>query len=299
MQAGFIGLGKMGFNMALQLLEHGHELVVFDLTEQAVSRMEEAGAIPADSVADLASRLSSPRVIWLMVPAGDAVDATIRDLLTQLQEGDIVVDGGNSRYQDSRRRAVELAGVGIRFLDVGTSGGLEGARHGACTMVGGEKDAYLCVEPLLKDLCVPGGYGYMGSSGAGHYAKMVHNGIEYGMMQAIGEGFELMQAGEFGFDMEEVSRVWANGSVIRSWLMDLARQAFQKDGSLGYLEGTIADSGEGRWTVEAALERDVSVPVIASALFRRYRSRSDNNFSDRVVAALRHEFGGHGFHPPQ
>jgi len=299
MQAGFIGLGKMGFNMALQLLEHGHELVVFDLTEQAVSRMEEAGAIPADSVADLASRLSSPRVIWLMVPAGDAVDATIRDLLTQLQEGDIVVVGGNSRYQDSRRRAVELAGVGIRFLDVGTSGGLEGARHGACTMVGGEKDAYLCVEPLLKDLCVPGGYGYMGSSGAGHYAKMVHNGIEYGMMQAIGEGFELMQAGEFGFDMEEVSRVWANGSVIRSWLMDLARQAFQKDGSLGYLEGTIADSGEGRWTVEAALERDVSVPVIASALFRRYRSRSDNNFSDRVVAALRHEFGGHGFHPPQ
>ncbi|MWV54631.1 phosphogluconate dehydrogenase (NAD(+)-dependent, decarboxylating) [Chlorobium phaeovibrioides] len=299
MQAGFIGLGKMGFNMALQLLEHGHELVVFDLTEQAVSRMEEAGAIPADSVADLASRLSSPRVIWLMVPAGDAVDATIRDLLTQLQEGDIVVDGGNSRYQDSRRRAVELAGVGIRFLDVGTSGGLEGARHGACTMVGGEKDAYLCVEPLLKDLCVPGGYGYMGSSGAGHYAKMVHNGIEYGMMQAIGEGFELMQAGEFGFDMEEVSRVWANGSVIRSWLMDLAHQAFQKDGSLGYLEGTIADSGEGRWTVEAALERDVSVPVIASALFRRYRSRSDNNFSDRVVAALRHEFGGHGFHPPQ
>lgn len=299
MQAGFIGLGKMDFNMALQLLEHGHELVVFDLTEQAVSRMEEAGAIPADSVADLASRLSSPRVIWLMVPAGDAVDATIRDLLTQLQEGDIVVDGGNSRYQDSRRRAVELAGVGIRFLDVGTSGGLEGARHGACTMVGGEKDAYLCVEPLLKDLCVPGGYGYMGSSGAGHYAKMVHNGIEYGMMQAIGEGFELMQAGEFGFDMEEVSRVWANGSVIRSWLMDLARQAFQKDGSLGYLEGTIADSGEGRWTVEAALERDVSVPVIASALFRRYRSRSDNNFSDRVVAALRHEFGGHGFHPPQ
>ncbi|RTY36064.1 decarboxylating 6-phosphogluconate dehydrogenase [Chlorobium phaeovibrioides] len=299
MQAGFIGLGKMGFNMALQLLEHGHELVVFDLSEQAVSRMEEAGAIPADSVADLASRLSSPRVIWLMVPAGDAVDATIRDLLTQLQEGDIVVDGGNSRYQDSRRRAVELAGVGIRFLDVGTSGGLEGARHGACTMVGGEKDAYLCVEPLLKDLCVPGGYGYMGSSGAGHYAKMVHNGIEYGMMQAIGEGFELMQAGEFGFDMEEVSRVWANGSVIRSWLMDLARQAFQKDGSLGYLEGTIADSGEGRWTVEAALERDVSVPVIASALFRRYRSRSDNNFSDRVVAALRHEFGGHGFHPPQ
>jgi len=273
--------------------------VVFDLSEQAVSRMEEAGAIPADSVADLASRLSSPRVIWLMVPAGDAVDATIRDLLTQLQEGDIVVDGGNSRYQDSRRRAVELAGVGIRFLDVGTSGGLEGARHGACTMVGGEKDAYLCVEPLLKDLCVPGGYGYMGSSGAGHYAKMVHNGIEYGMMQAIGEGFELMQAGEFGFDMEEVSRVWANGSVIRSWLMDLARQAFQKDGSLGYLEGTIADSGEGRWTVEAALERDVSVPVIASALFRRYRSRSDNNFSDRVVAALRHEFGGHGFHAPQ
>ena len=299
MQAGFIGLGKMGFNMALQLLEHGHELVVFDLSEQAVSRMEEAGAIPADSVADLASRLSSPRVIWLMVPAGDAVDATIRDLLTQLQEGDIVVDGGNSRYQDSRRRAVELAGVGIRFLDVGTSGGLEGARHGACTMVGGEKDAYLCVEPLLKDLCVPGGYGYMGSSGAGHYAKMVHNGIEYGMMQAIGEGFELMQAGEFGFDMEEGSRVWANGAVIRSWLMDLARQAFQKDGSLGYLEGTIADSGEGRWTVEAALERDVSVPVIASALFRRYRSRSDNNFSDRVVAALRHEFGGHGFHAPQ
>ncbi len=295
MKAGVVGLGKMGFNMALHLLECGHELVAFDLAEDAVFALAEKGAVAAHSIEELADMLESPRLIWLMVPAGAPVGSTIDQLAPMLDRGDIIVDGGNSHYIDSERRAAHLKEQGIRFLDAGTSGGLEGARHGACIMVGGEKEAYDAIELLLKDLCVENGYGYMGRSGSGHFAKMVHNGIEYGMMQAIGEGFNLLDSSGYGFDLEEVSRVWAHGSVIRGWLMDLMIQALQKDPKLGYLKGAIADSGEGRWTVEAALEHEVSIPVIAASLFNRYRSRSDENLSDRVVAALRHEFGGHAF----
>jgi 6-phosphogluconate dehydrogenase len=295
MKAGFIGLGKMGCNMAQHLLECGHDLVVYDLSLKAVATLVEKGATASASLQELAALLESPRIIWLMVPAGDAVDSTIELLLPLLEGGDIVVDGGNSLYKDSERRAVLLKEVGVMFLDAGTSGGLEGALQGACIMVGGEKTAYEVIEPLLKDLCVENGYGYMGRSGSGHFAKMVHNGIEYGMMQAIGEGFNLLDASDYDFNLEKVSRVWAHGSVIRGWLIELMVRALLKDPKLDYLQGSIADSGEGRWTVEAALEHEVSIPVIAASLFTRFRSRSNNNLSDRVVAALRHEFGGHAF----
>ncbi|NTV05301.1 MAG: decarboxylating 6-phosphogluconate dehydrogenase [Chlorobiaceae bacterium] len=295
MKAGFIGLGKMGNNMAQHLLECGHDLVVYDLSIEAVAALAEKGATAAASLQELACLLESPRIIWLMVPAGASVDSTIELLVPLLEQRDIVVDGGNSRYKDSERRAARLKEVGVSFLDAGTSGGLEGALQGACIMVGGEKTAYDVIEPLLKDLCVENGYGYMGRSGSGHFAKMVHNGIEYGMMQAIGEGFNLLDASDYDFNLEEVSRVWAHGSVIRGWLMELMVRALQKDPKLDYLQGSIADSGEGRWTVEASLEHEVSIPVIAASLFTRFRSRSNDNLSDRVVAALRHEFGGHAF----
>ncbi|EAT60126.1 phosphogluconate dehydrogenase (NAD(+)-dependent, decarboxylating) [Chlorobium ferrooxidans] len=293
MKAGVIGLGKMGFNMTQHLLECGHELIVYDLADEAVLALAEKGAVAAGSVEELAGMLASPRLIWLMVPAGEPVDTTIERLLPLLEQGDIVVDGGNSHYVDSVKRAAYLGGHGVHFLDAGTSGGLEGALNGACVMVGGDRGAYELIAPLLKDLCVENGYGYMGRSGSGHFAKMVHNGIEYGMMQAMGEGFDLLASSGYDYDLHEVSKVWANGSVIRGWLMELVVRAFQKDPALDTLSGRIADSGEGRWTVEAALEHEVSIPVIAASLFSRFRSRSDDNLSDRVVAALRHEFGGH------
>ncbi|NTU44813.1 MAG: decarboxylating 6-phosphogluconate dehydrogenase [Chlorobiaceae bacterium] len=295
MKAGVIGLGKMGFNMAQHLLQCGHELIVYDLADEAALALAEKGAVAAGSVEELAGMLNSPRLIWLMVPAGLPVDTTIERLLPLLEQGDIVVDGGNSHYVDSVKRAAYLGEYGIHFLDAGTSGGLEGALNGACVMVGGDRGAYELIAPLLKDLCVENGYGYMGRSGSGHFAKMVHNGIEYGMMQAMGEGFNLLASSGYDYDLHEVSKVWANGSVIRGWLMDLVVRAFQKDPALDTLSGRIADSGEGRWTVEAALEHEVSIPVISASLFSRFRSRSDDNLSDRVVAALRHEFGGHSF----
>lgn len=295
MNTAFIGLGKMGLNMVEHLLELGEKVAVYDLSSDVVEALALKGAEPAYSLEQLVRTVQHPRVVWLMVPAGNPVDEVLASLIPYLDRGDIVVDGGNSHYADSVQRAVRLLEQGIRFLDAGTSGGLEGARHGACIMVGGDRDAYIAIEPLLEALCVPGGYGYMGRSGSGHYVKMVHNGIEYGMMQAMGEGFDLLESSGFELDHAEVARVWSNGSVIRGWLMDLAARAFEKDGKLGYLAGNIADSGEGRWSVEAALRQQVSIPVISASLFRRYRSRSENNFSDKVVAALRHEFGGHGF----
>ncbi len=297
MKLGFVGLGKMGENMVENLLAHGHDVVVYDLSDEAVRKMAGKGAFPAASLEDMASRLTGPRIFWLMVPSGAPVDKTLDALRAHLERGDIIIDGGNSNYHDTVRRGGDLSEQGLRFMDVGTSGGLDGARNGACMMVGGDPDVFTSLTPLFKDMCVSGGYGYMGESGAGHFAKMVHNGVEYGMMQAIGEGFDILENSEFAFDHQEVARVWANGSVIRGWLMDLVARAFQRDGELGYLSGEIADSGEGKWTVETALEQGVSIPVIADALFRRYRSRSKDNFSDKVVAALRHEFGGHGFTP--
>ncbi len=297
MKLGFVGLGKMGENMVENLLAHGHDVVVYDLSDEAVGKLAGKGAFPAVSLEDMVSRLAGPRIFWLMVPSGAPVDKTLDALRAHLERGDIIIDGGNSNYHDTVRRSGELSEQGLRFVDVGTSGGLDGARNGACMMVGGDPEVFTLLTSLFKDMCVSGGYGYMGESGAGHFAKMVHNGVEYGMMQAIGEGFDILENSEFAFDHHEVARVWANGSVIRGWLMDLVARAFQRDGELGYLSGEIADSGEGKWTVETALEQGVSIPVIADALFRRYRSRSKDNFSDKVVAALRHEFGGHGFTP--
>lgn len=298
MKLGFIGLGKMGANMVENLLDHGHSVVVYDLSREAVERIAAKGASAALSLDDMADRIALPRrIFWLMVPSGSPVDTTLDALLPLLQAGDIVIDGGNSNYKDTLRRNARLSERDVHFMDVGTSGGLEGARNGACMMIGGDPDVYKELVPLFRDLCVPDGYGYMGKSGAGHFAKMVHNGIEYGMMQAIGEGFDILENSGFAFDHREVAKVWANGSVIRGWLMDLVTDAFGRSGKLEYLSGEIADSGEGKWTIETALDQGVSIPVIANALFRRYRSRSHDNFSDKVVAALRHEFGGHGFTP--
>lgn len=298
MKIGFVGLGKMGFNMVEHLLELGHEVVAYDVSAEAVAAIAAKGATPAGSLQQLAGELAAPRVAWMMVPAGRPVDAVLDGLAPFLKAGDIVIDGGNSRYTDTVARAAKLRELGIRMLDIGTSGGLDGARHGACMMVGGEREAYEVIEPMVRDLCVPNGYGYMGASGSGHFVKMVHNGIEYGMMQAIGEGFDLLRASGYDLDNETVARVWSNGSVIRGWLMELAEKAFARDGDLGWLGGKVADSGEGRWTVEAAVELGVATPVIAEALFRRFRSQSNESFSDKVVAALRHGFGGHAVQSP-
>jgi 6-phosphogluconate dehydrogenase len=298
MKTGFIGLGKMGFNMVEHLLELGHEVVAYDVSAKAVEAIAAKGATAASSLQQLVGELAAPRIVWMMVPAGRPVDAVIDGLAPFLKAGDIVIDGGNSRYTDTVARAAKLREQGVHMLDIGTSGGLDGARHGACMMVGGEREAYEVVEPMVCDLCVENGYGYMGASGSGHFVKMVHNGIEYGMMQAIGEGFELLRASGFDLDNETVARVWSNGSVIRGWLMELAEKAFSRDGQLGWLGGKVADSGEGRWTVEAAVELGVSAPIITGALFERFRSQKNEHFSDRVVAALRHEFGGHAFQTP-
>ena len=297
MNIGFIGLGKMGFNMVEHLLECGHHVVVHDLSPEVVDRLSAQGAFAARSLQDLVEQVGKPAVVWLMVPAGRAVDSVLEGLVPFLGKGDIIIDGGNSRYTDTVERAGRLGIEGIHLLDVGTSGGLDGARHGASMMVGGPREAYDVTEPLFRDLCVENGYGYMGPAGAGHFVKMVHNGIEYGMMQAMGEGFDILESSGYDLDHETVARVWSNGSVIRGWLMELALNAFSKDGKLSYLGGEIADSGEGRWTVETAIELGVSIPVITESLFRRFSSRSTDNFSDKVVAALRNEFGGHGYTP--
>lgn len=292
---GFIGLGKMGFNMVQNLLDHKHEVTAYDITPELVEKISAYGAKKADSLSSLVKNLETPRLIWLMVPAGEPVDKTIEALLPLLDKGDIIIDGGNSYYKDTLRRAELLNSKGIKFFDVGTSGGLDGARNGACMMIGGDKETFKDIEILFKDLCVENGYGYVGRSGSGHFVKMVHNGIEYGMMQAMGEGFNLMDSSDFELNLKDISKIWANGSVIRGWLMDLTLNAFTKDEKLSKIKGQIADSGEGKWTVEAALDFNVSIPVMANSLFERYRSREANTMGNKVVAALRDEFGGHGF----
>lgn len=294
MKVGLVGLGKMGLNLAMNMLEHGHQVAAYDVNAEAVAGVSAAGGTGVHSLAELVGQLECPRVLWLMVPSGALTENVIAELTPLLSAGDILMDGGNSNYKDSVRRAAQLKERGLHFLDVGTSGGMEGARHGACTMIGGELDVFKTVEPLFNSICVDQGYLYAGPSGSGHFLKMVHNGIEYGMMQSIAEGFEILDKGPYQFDYEQVARVWSNGSVIRSWLMDLTQNAFSEDPKLDSLKGVMQSSGEGKWTVEAALEFQTAAPIIALSLMMRYRSMEEDTFSGKVVAALRNQFGGHG-----
>jgi 6-phosphogluconate dehydrogenase len=292
-QVGLIGLGKMGYNLALNLRNHGYRVVAHDVATENMERIAAENIGTAPTIAALGAQLKGPRVCWLMVPAGDPVDQVIAELLPHLAPGDVVIDGGNSQYQDSLRRYQHLKAHQVGFLDCGTSGGLSGALYGACTMVGGEPEVFAQCEPLFADISVEQGYLYTGKPGSGHFAKMIHNGVEYGMMQAIAEGFEVLARSEYDFDFEQVARVWNHGSVVRGWLMELTQSAFAKDANLDRIKGIMHSSGEGKWTLETALDLGVATPVIALSLLMRYRSQVPDTFAGKVVAALRNEFGGH------
>ncbi|MDM8150587.1 phosphogluconate dehydrogenase (NAD(+)-dependent, decarboxylating) [Priestia megaterium] len=292
MKVGLVGLGKMGINLGQNLLDQRHGVVAFDVNSNAVEQMKEYGASGVSSLQELVQSLETPRVVWLMVPH-TVVDSVISEVKPLLAEGDIVIEAGNSHYKESIRRYNELKENKIRFMDVGTSGGMEGARNGACYMIGGDREAWEIVEPIFRDTAVETGYLYAGEAGSGHFLKMVHNGIEYGMMAAIGEGFEVLEKSQFDYDYEKVARVWNNGSVIRSWLMELTENAFSKDAKLDGIKGVMNSSGEGKWTVETALDLQTATPVIAMSLLMRYRSLEDDTFTGKVVSALRNEFGGH------
>jgi 6-phosphogluconate dehydrogenase len=293
MELGMIGLGRMGANMTERLVRGGHKVITYDRSAEAIQRVVDKGAVGARSLADFVKQLSLPRAIWLMVPSGDAVDQTIEQLLPSLTEGDIIIDGGNSNYKDSIRRAERLKPHKLHFVDAGTSGGIWGLQNGYCMMVGGDKEIVSRLEPIFLTLAPKDGYLHAGPNGAGHFVKMVHNGIEYGMMQAYGEGFELLKASQFDVDLAKVSRLWNQGSVVRSWLLELCQSAFEKDAKLDGIKGYVDDSGEGRWTVIEAIERGVAAPVLAHSLFARFSSRQQDAFSNKVIAALRNEFGGH------
>src|SRR5438445_8811631 len=293
MQLGLIGLGRMGSGMTRRLMQGGHQLVVYDRSSQRAAPVAANGAVGATSLEDLGQKLKAPRVFWLMIPAGAPVDDTIQRLSGVLSPGDVIVDGGNSNYKDSIRRAEALRSQQLEFLDAGVSGGIWGLRVGFNLMVGGNQAVFKQVEPIFKTLAPADGYAYVGSSGAGHYAKMVHNGIEYSMLQAYAEGFEILRASSFGFDLAQLARLWNHGSVIRSWLLELAQAAFERDPDLAKIRGWVEDSGEGRWTLEEAIDHAVPAPALALSLFMRYRSRQDDSFSAKVLAALRNEFGGH------
>ena len=293
MQVGLIGLGKMGFNLGLNLMRHNHHVKAVDINTEAVENFKAQGGEGFASIKEVIEALPTPRVVWLMVPAGEITKATVAEVAPLLEAGDILIDGGNSHYKESTAFAAQLKEQGIHFMDVGTSGGTEGALNGACMMIGGDQEAFTHIEPFIKDICVENGYIYAGKAGSGHFLKMIHNGIEYGMMQAIAEGFEVLEKSPFDFNYEQVAQVWNNGSVIRSWLMELTQNAFSKDAKLEGIRGVMNSSGEGKWTVETALELQAPVPVTTLALMMRYRSQEDDTFTGKVVAALRNEFGGH------
>ena len=293
MQLGMIGLGRMGSGMTLRLLQGGHQVIVYDRVPEAGSALAAKGATVSGSLEDLGQKLKAPRAVWLMIPAGPPVDDAIQRLSGTLSPGDIIIDGGNSNYKDSIRRAETLRSQQIEFLDVGVSGGIWGLKVGFNLMAGGNQAVFKQVEPILKTLAPPDGYAYVGPSGAGHYSKMVHNGIEYSMLQSYAEGFEILKAAPFGFDLEQLAKLWNHGSVIRSWLLELAQAAFEQDPQLSRIRGYVDDSGEGRWTLQEAIDHAVPAPALAMSLFMRFRSRQDDSFSDKVIAALRNEFGGH------
>jgi 6-phosphogluconate dehydrogenase len=284
MHIGLVGLGRMGANMAERLRRHGHEVDTYARTDPART---------VTSLEELAAKLAAPRVVWLMVPAGDATEGACETLFGLLEPGDVLVDGGNSNFRDSQRRAATAKEHGIRYLDAGVSGGIWGLEGGYCVMVGGEADAFAVIEPLCRDLTDPGGYAHVGANGAGHFTKMVHNGIEYGMMQSFAEGFEIMNASEFELDLRQLAALWQHGSVVRSWLLELLERALADDPSLEGIRGYVEDSGEGRWTVQAAIDERVPAPVIAASLFARFASRQEESFAAKVNAALRNQFGGH------
>ena len=296
MELGMIGLGRMGGNMAQRLVGGGHHVVVYDPSAAAVAAVVKQGAEGVASLEELLARLSSPRAVWLMVPAGEPVESTINVLSSLLSAGDVIIDGGNSNYKDSMRRAESLAGKGLFFLDVGTSGGVWGLKEGYSLMVGGEPEAFRRLEPVFRTLAPSPdtGYGHIGPAGSGHFVKMIHNGIEYGMMQAYAEGFELMRAKEeFGIDLARTAEIWRHGSVGRSWLLDLAAAALHEDPGLEGVQAYVDDSGEGRWTVQESIELGVPVPVITQALQVRFRSRQEQPFGVKLLAAMRQQFGGH------
>ena len=298
MTLGMVGLGKMGLNMVRRLQLGGHHVAGFDLTKANVDAAVEAGAEGAGSLEDLVARLEAPRAVWVMVPAGGPTEGVIGQLAAMLAPGDTIIDGGNSKYTDSIARAERLAAQGFHFVDAGTSGGIWGLREGYSMMIGGEKEAVERLRPIFEVLAPAAneGWGHVGPAGAGHFAKMVHNGVEYGMMQAFAEGFHILEAKKpFAYDLHAVAEIWRVGSVVRSWMLDLAANALQHNPTLGGIAPIVADSGEGRWTVAEAIDLNVAAPVITAALLERIRSRTENSFTDRMLAALRAEFGGHTF----
>ncbi len=283
----------MGYNLALNLHDHHHEVFCYNRSPEKTKQIEQEGLVGTYSLSELVDSLPKPRIIWMMIPAGKAVDDMIDQLIPLLAENDILIDGGNSNYKDTLRRYAYLLDKHIHYVDVGTSGGISGARNGACMMIGAEDETFSVIEPFIKDACVDKGYYHTGKNGSGHYVKMIHNGIEYGMLQAIAEGFEIFEHSQFDLDYQQIARVFNHGSVIRGWLMELMESAFEKDPKLETIKGQINSSGEGLWTVQEALDLRVPAPVITSSLFVRYRSYQDDTFSGKVIAALRNEFGGH------
>ncbi|HTV74807.1 MAG TPA: decarboxylating 6-phosphogluconate dehydrogenase [Candidatus Acidoferrales bacterium] len=293
MQLGMVGLGRMGANMTTRLLRGNHQVVVYDRSPEAVTTAAAGGATASTSLRDLVSKLSVPRTVWIMVPSGKPTDDTIHELLTLLSSGDVIIDGGNSNFRDSQARYALAKKSGVDFIDAGTSGGVWGLANGYCLMVGGDDAPVDRVESIFLTLAPPDGYAHVGPSGAGHFSKMVHNGIEYGMLAAYGEGFEILEKSEFYYDLHQLAKLWLQGSVVRSWLLELAERALRADPKLSSIRGYVEDSGEGRWTVQAAIDENVPAPVITASLFSRFVSRQEESFSAKVIAALRNEFGGH------
>jgi 6-phosphogluconate dehydrogenase len=294
MKLGMVGLGRMGANMVARLLRGGHEVVVWARTQASVQQAAAAGAIASTGLDDLVAKLQPPRVVWVMVPAGTPTDQTIDSLAQLMQAGDVIIDGGNTNYKDGLAAYARCKAHGVSLVDAGTSGGIWGLEEGYCLMVGGDAEAVSYCEPIFKTLAPKeGGYAHVGRPGAGHFSKMVHNGVEYGMLQAYGEGFEILKASPFDFDLPQVAEVWRYGSVVRSWLLDLLVRAFREDPGLEKIAGYVEDTGEGRWTVQSAIDENVPAPVITLALLARLASRQDESFSAKVIAALRNQFGGH------
>jgi 6-phosphogluconate dehydrogenase len=293
MRIGFIGLGRMGANMVRRLIRDQHEVVVYNRTPEKTREISGEGAEPAFTIAELVSKLQAPRAVWVMVPAGDATEAQIEELLEHLEPGDTIIDGGNTNFHDDVRRHQALKEHGIHYVDAGTSGGIWGLKVGYCLMVGGEPEPVKRLEPIFLSLAPDGGYLHVGGPGAGHYGKMIHNGIEYGLMKAYAEGFEIMHASDYHLDLHGISQLWGHGSVVRSWLLELLENALADDQDLTHLKGWVADSGEGRWTILESIDKDVPAPVITLSLLTRFRSRQEDSYGAKVLAALRNEFGGH------